>query len=77
MKIPQLKAVTIAARGPATKSSMKMTAAYVKANKRLINRSLLDCDLDLAEFTVLTPFPGTPYFDQMKKAGRLLLFSST
>ncbi|MFH0945552.1 MAG: radical SAM protein [Planctomycetota bacterium] len=33
---------------------------------------LLDCDLDLAEFTVLTPFPGTPFFDQMKKAGRLL-----
>ena len=33
---------------------------------------LLDCDLDLAEFTVLTPFPGTPFFDQMKRAGRLL-----
>jgi radical SAM superfamily enzyme YgiQ (UPF0313 family) len=33
---------------------------------------LLDCELDLAEFTVLTPFPGTPFFEQMKKAGRLL-----
>jgi len=33
---------------------------------------LLECEIDLAEFTVLTPFPGTPYFDEMKKSGRLL-----
>jgi len=33
---------------------------------------LLDCELDLAEFTVLTPFPGTPFFEDMKRAGRLL-----
>jgi radical SAM superfamily enzyme YgiQ (UPF0313 family) len=33
---------------------------------------LLECDLDLAEFTVLTPFPGTPFFDEMKRSGRLL-----
>lgn len=39
--------------------------------KRMVD-FLLDCDLDLAEFTVLTPFPGTPFFDEMKKAGRLL-----
>ena len=34
--------------------------------------SLLEARVDLAEFTVLTPFPGTPFFDQMKKEGRLL-----
>jgi len=39
--------------------------------KRMVD-FLLDCDLDLAEFTVLTPFPGTPFFNQMKRAGRLL-----
>ena len=33
---------------------------------------LLDIDLDLAEFTVLTPFPGTPVFDDFKKEGRIL-----
>lgn len=33
---------------------------------------LMDCGLDLAEFTVMTPFPGTPLFDDMKRAGRLL-----
>ncbi|MBI5210325.1 MAG: cobalamin B12-binding domain-containing protein [Elusimicrobia bacterium] len=33
---------------------------------------LLECGLDLAEFTVLTPFPGTAFFDRMKRAGRLL-----
>jgi radical SAM superfamily enzyme YgiQ (UPF0313 family) len=33
---------------------------------------LLECELDLAEFTIMTPFPGTPLFDEMKKAGRLL-----
>lgn len=33
---------------------------------------LLECEVDLAEFTVLTPFPGTPFFDGMKSSGRLL-----
>jgi radical SAM superfamily enzyme YgiQ (UPF0313 family) len=33
---------------------------------------LLESDIDLAEFTVLTPFPGTPVFDEYKKAGRIL-----
>lgn len=39
--------------------------------KRMVD-FLLASDIDLAEFTVLTPFPGTPFFDQMKRAGRLL-----
>jgi radical SAM superfamily enzyme YgiQ (UPF0313 family) len=39
--------------------------------KRMLD-FLLEADLDLAEFTVLTPFPGTPFFDEMKKSGRLL-----
>ncbi len=33
---------------------------------------LLDIDLDIAEFTVLTPFPGSPLFDQMEAQGRIL-----
>lgn len=33
---------------------------------------LLEIGLELAEFTILTPFPGTPYFEKMKKDGRLL-----
>ena len=33
---------------------------------------LLDCELDLAEFTVLTQLPGTPVFDKFKADGRLL-----
>lgn len=33
---------------------------------------LLEIDVDLAEFTVLTPFPGTPLFDDMRRQGRLL-----
>lgn len=39
--------------------------------KRMVD-FLLEIDLDLAEFTVMTPFPQTPLFDQMKKEGRLL-----
>lgn len=39
--------------------------------KRMVD-FLLECELDLAEFTVLTPFPGTPFYDQMKRSGRLL-----
>lgn len=33
---------------------------------------LLEIDVDLAEFTVLTPFPGTALFDNMRREGRLL-----
>ena len=33
---------------------------------------LLEIDLDLAEFTVLTPFPGTLVFDTFKQNGRIL-----
>jgi radical SAM superfamily enzyme YgiQ (UPF0313 family) len=39
--------------------------------KRMVD-FLLEAELDLAEFTVMTPFPGTPLFDEMKKEGRLL-----
>lgn len=39
--------------------------------KRIVD-FLLEVDLDLAEFTVLTPFPGTPVFDKMKRDGRIL-----
>ena len=39
--------------------------------KRLVD-FLLEVDLDLAEFTVLTPFPHTPIRDQMLKEGRIL-----
>lgn len=39
--------------------------------KRLVD-FLLEAEVDLAEFTVLTPFPGTALFDQMKAQGRLL-----
>ncbi len=39
--------------------------------KRIVD-FLLEVDLDLAEFTVLTPFPGTKVFDTFKAEGRLL-----
>lgn len=39
--------------------------------KRMVD-FLLECELDLAEFTVLTPFPGTPLFAELRRAGRLL-----
>lgn len=39
--------------------------------KRMVD-FLLENELDLAEFTIMTPFPGTPLFDDMKKQGRLL-----
>lgn len=38
--------------------------------KRLID-FLLEIELDLAEFTILTPFPHTRTFDDMHKAGRI------
>jgi radical SAM superfamily enzyme YgiQ (UPF0313 family) len=38
--------------------------------KRLID-FLLEIDLDLAEFTILTPFPHTRVFDDMHKTGRI------
>jgi radical SAM superfamily enzyme YgiQ (UPF0313 family) len=36
---------------------------------------LLEIDLDLAEFTVLTPFPHTKAFDDLKKENRILSFN--
>lgn len=33
---------------------------------------LLDIELDIAEFTVMTPFPGSPLFEQMEREGRVL-----
>ena len=39
--------------------------------KRMVE-FLLDIDLDLAEFTVLTPFPHTPIREQLEREGRLL-----
>jgi radical SAM superfamily enzyme YgiQ (UPF0313 family) len=38
--------------------------------KRLVD-FLLEVDLDLAEFTVLTPFPHTRTYDDLKKEGRI------
>jgi len=38
--------------------------------KRLID-FLLEIDLDLAEFTVLTPFPHTKVYDDLKREGRI------
>jgi radical SAM superfamily enzyme YgiQ (UPF0313 family) len=39
--------------------------------KRLVE-FLVDMDLDLAEFTVLTPFPHTPVRAEMAREGRIL-----
>jgi radical SAM superfamily enzyme YgiQ (UPF0313 family) len=39
--------------------------------KRLVD-FLMEIELDLAEFTVLTPFPHTKTFEDMDKAGRIL-----
>ena len=39
--------------------------------KRLID-FLLEIDLDLAEFTVLTPFPHTKAFDDLESQNRIL-----
>jgi len=39
--------------------------------KRLVD-FLLEIDLDLAEFTVLTPFPHSPVRSQLEKEGRIL-----
>jgi radical SAM superfamily enzyme YgiQ (UPF0313 family) len=39
--------------------------------KRMVD-FLLSVDLDLAEFTVLTPFPGTPIRERLEKEGRIL-----
>ena len=41
--------------------------------KRLID-FLLDVNLDMAEFTVLTPFPHTKTFDDLKKENRILTY---
>lgn len=32
-----------------------------------------DCELDEAEFYILTPFPGTPLFDRLEKQNRILI----
>ena len=39
--------------------------------KRLVD-FLMEVELDLAEFTVMTPFPHTPIRDEMEKDGRIL-----
>jgi radical SAM superfamily enzyme YgiQ (UPF0313 family) len=39
--------------------------------KRMVD-FLLDIDLDLAEFTILTPFPGTPIRERLEQEGRIL-----
>ncbi|MCK5611668.1 radical SAM protein [Candidatus Pacearchaeota archaeon] len=39
--------------------------------KRLVD-FLLEIDLDLAEFTIMTPFPHTPVRDRWEKAGRII-----
>ncbi len=39
--------------------------------RRLVD-FLMEIDLDLAEFTVLTPFPGTRVFNNLDKEGRIL-----
>jgi radical SAM superfamily enzyme YgiQ (UPF0313 family) len=41
--------------------------------KRLID-FLLEIELDLAEFTVLTPFPHTKAFNQLHEEGRILSY---
>jgi radical SAM superfamily enzyme YgiQ (UPF0313 family) len=41
--------------------------------KKLVD-FLLEVDLDMAEFTVLTPFPHTRTFDDMKKENRILTY---
>ncbi len=41
--------------------------------KRLID-FLMEIDLDLAEFTVLTPFPHTKTYDELKKQNRIFSF---
>jgi len=33
---------------------------------------LLEIELDIAEFTVMTPFPGSPLFEQIDREGRVL-----
>jgi radical SAM superfamily enzyme YgiQ (UPF0313 family) len=39
--------------------------------KRVVD-FLLDIELDLAEFTILTPFPGTPIRERLEREGRIL-----
>ena len=33
---------------------------------------IYDLSIDIAEFTILTPYPGTPLFDRLDKEGRIL-----
>ena len=46
------------------------TESYIK---RLID-FLLEIELDLAEFTVLTPFPHTKAYDDLKRQNRILSY---
>jgi radical SAM superfamily enzyme YgiQ (UPF0313 family) len=46
------------------------TESYIK---RLID-FLLEIELDLAEFTVLTPFPHTKAYDDLKRQNRILTY---
>jgi len=36
------------------------------------SKQIDDLELDVIEFGILTPFPGTPLFDQMEKEGRII-----
>ncbi len=42
--------------------------------KRLVD-FLIEIDLDLAEFTILTPFPHTPIFYKLQEEGRILHYN--
>ncbi|MBN2545287.1 MAG: radical SAM protein, partial [Spirochaetes bacterium] len=42
--------------------------------KRLVE-FLMEINLDLAEFTILTPYPHTPIFEQLKKENRILHYN--
>lgn len=35
-------------------------------------KAINDWEIDLADFAILTPYPGTPLFDRLKKEGRIL-----
>lgn len=41
-------------------------------DEKLIPAFCADTGINLAEFTISVPFPGTPRFDRMERAGRLL-----
>jgi radical SAM superfamily enzyme YgiQ (UPF0313 family) len=47
---------------------------HTEDNIRRLVDFLLEIELDLAEFTVLTPFPHTRAWDELKRAGRIFSF---